>query len=70
MAALTPMEASFAARRLLATRPYLAAVARIARPDDLVRLCSEELSGVDLRVDGWDIRARWFGVLVIACPWP
>jgi hypothetical protein len=25
-------------------------------------------SGVDVRTDGWDIRGRWFGVIVGATP--
>ena len=25
-------------------------------------------SGVDVRIDGWDIRGRWFGVVVGATP--
>jgi hypothetical protein len=68
MAELTPMQKSLAARQLLATRPHLAAVALIAHPDYLWRLCRDELSGVDLQVDGWDIRARWFGVVIVATP--
>ena len=27
-----------------------------------------ELTGVDVRLDGWDIRGRWFGVVVGAAP--
>ena len=66
LAALSPAEISFVVRRLAATRPHLAAVAIVAAPDDLVRLCREELTGVDVRVGGWDIRGRWFGVVVVA----
>jgi hypothetical protein len=29
---------------------------------------SDEFTGVDVRVDGWDIRGRWFGVVVGATP--
>jgi hypothetical protein len=32
------------------------------------RLCRDELTGVDVRADGWDIRGRWFGVVVVATP--
>jgi hypothetical protein len=32
------------------------------------RLCRDELTGLDVRVDGWDIRGRWFGVVVGAAP--
>jgi hypothetical protein len=31
---------------------------------NLSQLCRDELPGVDVRVDGWDIRGRWFGVVV------
>ena len=66
--ALTPTETLIAARRLAGLKPHIGAVARIAHPDDLWRLCREELTGVDVRVDGWDIRGRWFGVVVVATP--
>ena len=49
-------------------RPHVAALARIAHPDDFWRLCRDELAGVDVRMDGWDIRGRWFGVVVAATP--
>ena len=65
---LTPAEVLIAARRLAGARPYLAAVAGIVHPDDLWQLCRDELTGVDVRVDGWDIRGRWFGVVVGATP--
>jgi hypothetical protein len=29
---------------------------------------AQDNSGVDVRVDGWDIRGRWFGVVVVAMP--
>jgi len=65
---LTPAEVLIAARRLAGARPHLAAVAAIAHPEDLWRLCRDELTGVDVRIDGWDIRGRWFGVVVAATP--
>jgi hypothetical protein len=65
---LTPAETLTAARRLAAARPYLAAVAGIVRHEDLWRLCRDGLTGVDVLVDGWDIRGRWFGVVVAATP--
>ena len=37
-------------------------------PEDLWQLCRDELTGVDVRIDGWDIRGRWFGVVVAATP--
>ena len=40
----------------------------IAHREDLWQLCREELTGVDVRIDGWDIRDRWFGVVVAATP--
>ena len=68
MSVLTPAEVLIAARRLTGARPYLAAVASIAHREDLWQLCRDELTGVDVRVDGWDIRGRWFGVVVGATP--
>jgi hypothetical protein len=63
---LTPAEILIAARRLAAARLHLAPVAGIVHPEDLWRLCRDELTGVDVRADGWDIRGRWFGVVVAA----
>ena len=65
---LTPAEVLIAARRLAGARPHLAAVAGIVHQEDLWQLCRDELTGVDVRVDGWDIRGRWFGVVVGATP--
>jgi hypothetical protein len=65
---LTPAETLIAARRLAGVRPYLAAVAGIVHREDLWRLCRDELTGVDVRADCWDIRGRWFGVVVVATP--
>ena len=65
---LTPAEVLIAARRLAGARPHLAAVAAIVHPEDLWRVCRGELTGVDVRIDGWDIRGRWFGVVVVATP--
>jgi hypothetical protein len=65
---LTPDETLIAARRLAGARLYLAAVAGIAHREDLRQLCREELTGVDVRADGWDIRGRWFGAVVVATP--
>jgi hypothetical protein len=61
---LTPAEIVIAARRLAGAQPHLAVVAGIVHHDDLWRLCRDELTGVDIRIDGWDIRGRWFGVVV------
>ena len=68
MSVLTPAEVLIAARRLAGARPHLAAVAGIVHPEDLWQLCRGELTGVDVRIDGWDIRGRWFGVVVGATP--
>ena len=68
MSVLTPAEVLIAARRLAGARPHLAAIAGIAHPEDLWQLCRDELTGVDVRTDGWDIRGRWFGVVVAATP--
>jgi hypothetical protein len=65
---LTPAEVLIAARRLAEVRPHLAAVAGIVHPEDMWRLCRDELTGVDVRIDGWNIRGRWFGVVVEATP--
>ena len=65
---LTPAEVLIAARRLAGARPHLAAVAGIVHPEDLWQLCRGELTGVDVCADGWDIRGRWFGVVVAATP--
>jgi hypothetical protein len=60
---LTPAEILSAARRLAGVRAHLAAVASIVHHEDLWRLGRDELR-VDVRIDGWDIRGRWFGVVV------
>jgi hypothetical protein len=65
---LTSAETLIAARRLAGARPHLAAVAGIAHQEDLWQLCRDELTGVDIQIDGWDIRGRWFGVVVVATP--
>ena len=65
---LTPAETLIAARRLAGARPHLAAVAGIVHREDPRRLSRDELTGVDVRADGWDIRGRWFGVVVVGTP--
>ena len=65
---LTPAEALIAARRLAGARPHLAAVAGVVHHEDLWQLCRDELTGADVRIGGWDIRGRWFGVVVGATP--
>jgi hypothetical protein len=65
---LTPAEILIAARRLAGARPHVVAVAGIVHQEDLWQLCRVELTGADVRVDGWDIRGRWFGVVVGATP--
>jgi hypothetical protein len=54
--------------RTHAVLAQVAAVAGIAHHEDLWQLCRDELTGVDVRIDGWDIRGRWFGVVVGATP--
>ena len=68
MSVLTPAETLIAARRLAGARPHLAAVAGIVHHEDLWQLCRDELTGADVRMGGWDIRGRWFGVVVEATP--
>src|SRR5271155_2604511 len=65
---LTPAEILIVTRRLAGVRPHLAAVAGIVHDEDLWQLCRDELTGVDVRTGGWDIRGRWFGVVVGATP--
>ena len=56
------------ARRLAAVRPVVSTLAGIAAPEAFAELCRDEFSGVDVAAGGWDIRARWFGVVVCATP--
>jgi hypothetical protein len=65
---LTPAEVLIAARRLAGARPRLAALAGIVHQEDQWQLCRDELTGLDVRIDSWDIRSRWFGVGVGATP--
>jgi hypothetical protein len=66
---LTPAEVLIAAWRLAGARPHLAAVAEIVHHEDLWQLCRDELDRcVDVGTGGWDIRGRWFGVVVAATP--
>ena len=46
-----------ATRRLAGTRPDLAGVAGIVYNGDLWQLCRDDLTGVEVRIDGWDIAA-------------
>ena len=64
---LTPAEILIAARQFAAARPYLATAVGIVHQEDLRQLWRDEL-GVDVRTGGWDIRGRWFGVVVGATP--
>ena len=65
---LTPAEVLIAARRLAGARPHLAALAGIVHPEDRWQVCRGELTRADVRTGGWDIRGRWFGVVVAATP--
>jgi hypothetical protein len=65
---LTSAEKAVAARRLAALRPVVAALAGVAAPEAFWELCRDELTGVDVAAGGWDIRARWFGVVICATP--
>jgi hypothetical protein len=42
----------------------VATLAGVAAPEAFAELCRDEFSGVDVAADGWDIRARWFGVVI------
>ena len=68
MDTLTSAEKAIAARRLAAMRPSVAALAGIAAPEAFWELCRDELSGVDVATGAWDIRARWFGVVICGTP--
>jgi hypothetical protein len=68
VAALTSAEMALVVRRLSEMRPGVAALAYIAAPEALGQLCRDEFSGIDVAADGWDIRARWFGIVVCATP--
>ena len=68
MDTLTSAEKTIAARRLAAMRPLVAALAGIAAPEAFWELCRDELTGIDAATGGWDIRARWFGVVVCGTP--
>jgi hypothetical protein len=64
---LDPAQILIAARRLAGARPHLAAVAGIV----LTRTygsCAATSSPESTSADGWDIRGRWFGVVVGATP--
>jgi len=65
---LTFAERAIAARRLAAARPVVAALVGVAVPEAFWELCRDELSRVDVATSGWDIRARWFGVVICATP--
>ena len=43
-------------------------MAGIVHHEDLWRLCRDELTGLDVRTGGCDVRGRWFGVVVGATP--
>jgi hypothetical protein len=51
MSVLTPAEILIAARRLAGARPHLAA-AGIVHQENLWQMCRDELTGVDVRIDG------------------
>ena len=41
-------------------------LATVVAPEELRRVCWEELQARDLDVDGWIIKPRWFGIVVVA----
>jgi hypothetical protein len=49
-------------------KPIVADLVGVAAPEAFWELCRDELSGVDVAAGGWDIRARWFGVVICATP--
>ena len=66
MDGLTAVEVTVACGRLAGAAPQLRALATVVGPEQLWRLCREELQGRDLDVDGWIIKPRWFGIVVVA----
>jgi hypothetical protein len=64
---LTLVEILIVARRLVGARPTW-----LPSPGSCIMRtrssCAAMSSGVDVRIDGWDIRGRWFGVVVGATP--
>jgi hypothetical protein len=65
---LATAEILITARRLAGANPTWLPSLCIVHHKDLWQLCRDELTGVDARIDGWDIRGRWFGVAVGATP--
>ena len=65
---LTPAEILIAARQLAEHDPTWPPSPGIVHHEDLWQLCRDELTGADVRIDGWDIQGRWFGVVVGATP--
>jgi hypothetical protein len=63
---LTALEVTIACGRLAGTAPHLRALAMVVEPEQLWRLCREELQGRDLDVDGWIIKPRWFAITVVS----
>lgn len=59
---LTPFEVTVTCGHLAGNAPHLRALATIVPPEELWRLCREELQGRDLEVDGWIIKPRWSGI--------
>ena len=66
MSALSPAEVAFAVRQLAETQPHVRALALLVHRDEFWQLCRAELTGLDVQVGGWDIRGRWFAVVVTA----
>ena len=66
MTGLTPFEVQLAIGRVVAAQPHLRALAGIVSREDLARLCRDALVDRDFSSDGWDIRPRWFGIVVVS----
>ena len=49
-------------------KPVVVGLAGIAAPEAFWELCRDELLGVDIAAGAWDIRPRWFGVVICATP--
>jgi hypothetical protein len=46
------------------SRGHLTAIAGVVHHEDLWQLRRDELTGIEVRIGGWDIRSRWFDVVV------
>jgi len=65
---LSPLEVRVVVGRLAAAHPELRALARVVNRRELASQCQDALMDVDIQSSGWDIRARWWGVVICRTP--